>query len=59
MRRNSDDLTRVVETNETSLVVSDLDPGAVHAVSVAARTSAGNGSYSQEMIVRCKLNNDL
>ena len=57
VRRNSDDLARVVETNGTSIVVSNLDPRAVYAVSVAARTSAGNGSYSLEMIVGCKLNN--
>ena len=54
-RRNSDDLIRVMETNDTSLVVSDLDPGTVYGVSVAVRTSARNSSYSPETIVGCKL----
>ena len=53
-RRNADNLTTVIETIDTSIVISDLDPRIVYAVSVAARTNAGVGNYSQEIIVACK-----
>lgn len=53
-RRNADNLTTVIETTETTIVISDLDPRIVYAVSVAARTSAGVSNYSQERIVGCK-----
>lgn len=54
-RRNADNLTTVIETTDTSIVISDLDPRIVYAVSMAARTEAGVGNYSQETIVGCKL----
>ena len=54
-RRNSDNLTTVVETNDTSIVVGDLDPRNFYAVSVAVRTGAGLGGYSPETVVGCKL----
>ena len=55
VRRNSDNLTTVIETNATSLLVGDVDPRIIYAVSVAARTGAGIGSYSPEAVVGCKL----
>lgn len=54
-RRNANNLTTVIETTDTNIVISDLDPRIVYAVSVAARTAAGVGNYSQETIVGCKL----
>ena len=54
-RRNSDELTTVVETSDPPpLVVSDLDPRIVYAVAIAARNGAGIGSYGPETIVGCK-----
>ena len=53
-RRNANNSTTVIETTDTSIVISDLDPRIVYAVSVAARTDAGVGNYSQETIVGCK-----
>ena len=54
-RRNANNLTTVIETADTSIVISDLDPRIVYAVSVAARTDAGVGNYSHETIVPCML----
>lgn len=54
-RRNANNLTAVIETANTNVVIGDLDPRIVYAVSVAARTDAGVGNYSQERIVGCKL----
>ena len=54
-RRNVDNLTAVIETIDTNIVISDLDPRIVYAVSVTARTNVGVGNYSQERIVGCKL----
>lgn len=51
-RRNSDNLTTVVETSDTPpFVVRDLDPRIVYAISVAARNGAGVGSYGPETTV--------
>ena len=55
VRRNANNLTTVIETTDTNIVISDLDPRIVYAVSVAARTDAGVGNYSQETVVGCKL----
>ena len=57
VRRNADNLSTVIETTDTSVVISDLDPRIVYAVSVAARTDAGVGNYSHETIVPCRWNN--
>ena len=54
VRRNIDNVTTVIETSDTSIVIRDLDPRIVYAVSVAAETDAGVGNYSEEMIVGCK-----
>jgi hypothetical protein len=54
-RRNANNLSTVIETTDTSLVISDLDPRIVYAVSVAARTDAGVGNYSGETIVPRRL----
>ena len=54
-RRNADNLTTVIETTDTYIVISDLDPRIVYAVSIAARTNVGVGNYTQERIVGCKL----
>ena len=51
VRRNIDNVTTVIETSDTSIVIRDLDPRIVYAVSVAAETDAGVGNYSEEMIV--------
>ena len=57
VRRNANNLSTVIETTDTSVVISDLDPRIVYAVSVAARTDAGVGNYSHETIVPCRWNN--
>ena len=53
-RRNLDDTSTIVETSNTSIILSDLDPKHGYAVSVAAKTTAGVGNYSAEIITGCK-----
>ena len=54
-RRNVDDISTIVETTNTSIVITDLEPNLRYAVSVAAKTSAGVGNYSDEVTLGCKL----
>ena len=54
-RRNLDDTYTTVETTNTNIIITDLDPRLGYAVSVAARTSVGVGNYSEEITVGCKL----
>jgi len=51
---NPDNLTTIVETDETTYLISGLDPGYSYLVSVAASNNAGIGNYSQEIFVRCE-----
>ena len=53
-RRSLDDTSTIVETTNTSIILSDLDPRYGYAVSVAAKTIAGVGNYSEEIIIGCK-----
>ena len=54
-RRNVEDTTVVVETNQTVYRISGLEPGLAYAVSVAAGNRAGRGSYSMETTAGRKL----
>ena len=53
-RRNVDEFSVIVETNQTSYILSDLDPRFSYAISMAARNRGGVGVYSDEIIVGCK-----
>ena len=53
-RRDTEDLSIILETNQTSYVISGLDPGLSYAVSVAASNRGGAGNFSQEVVVGCK-----
>ena len=53
-RRNLDDTSTNVETSNTNIILNDLDPRHGYAVSVAAKTTAGVGNYSAEIIIGCK-----
>ena len=52
--RNLDITSTIVNTTNTNIIITDLDPRHEYAVSVAATTTAGVGNYSQEIIVGCK-----
>jgi len=54
-RRNVDDISTIVETSNTNIIITDLEPNLRYAVSVAARTSVGVGNYSEEITLGCKL----
>lgn len=54
-RRNTEDLAVLIETNETSHVISQLDPRVSYGVSVAAKNAAGRGVFSEEFITDSKL----
>ena len=53
-RRNVDDISTVVETTNTSIIITDLEPDLRYTVSVAAKTSVGIGNYSEEITFGCK-----
>ena len=53
-KRNTEDLAVLVETNQTSHVISQLDPRVSYGVSVAAKNRAGRGVYSDEVVTECK-----
>ena len=53
-RRNLDDMSTIVETSNTTIILNDLDPRQGYAMSVAAKTTAGVGNYSAEIIIGCK-----
>ena len=53
-KRNAEDLPVLIETNETNLVISDLDPRIAYGVSVAARNRAGLGNFTEEALTECK-----
>ena len=53
-KRNAEDQAVLIETNETSLVISDLDPRITYGVSVAARNRAGLGNFTEEALTECK-----
>ena len=52
--RNLNIMSTIVNTTNTSIIITDLDPRHECAVSVAATTTAGLGNYSQEIIVGCE-----
>ena len=54
-KRNTEDLSIEIATNQTSLVITKLDPRISYGVSVAARNRAGHGLYSDEFVVERKL----
>ena len=43
-----------LETNQTSYLLTGLEPGFAYAISVAARNRAGVGNFSNEITVGCK-----
>ena len=53
-KRNAEDQAVLIETNETSLVISDLDPRITYGESVAARNRAGLGNFTEEALTECK-----
>lgn len=53
-KRNTEELAIVTETNQTSFLISKLDPRRSYGVSVAARNRAGVGVYSDEFVVKRK-----
>ena len=53
-KRNAEDQAVLIETNETSFVISDLDPRNTYGVSVAARNRAGLGNFTEEALTECK-----
>jgi len=53
-RRNSEALAVVLETNQTNLVISGLDPRLSYGVSMAAKNRAGFGNFTEEVIIQCK-----
>ncbi len=53
-RRNTEDLATLIETNQTSHVVTGLNPGISYAISVAAKNRAGIGPYSEDIVVGSK-----
>jgi len=58
-RRNLDDMYTIVETTNTNIIITGLDPRLGYAVSVASRTSVGVGNYSEEITIGCKLTSML
>ena len=54
VRRSTEALTQFLTTNETELVIQDLDPGLSYSVSVAANNAAGRGNYTDDVTVGCK-----
>ena len=54
MRKLSEDLFKFRTTNQTELVIHDLDLGLRYTVSVAANNAAGRGNYTDEVTVECK-----
>ena len=53
-KRNLEDLTVSIETNQSSCIITGLDPRLAYAVSVAAKNRAGPGVFSEEVIANCK-----
>ncbi len=53
-RNNTEDLATLIETNQTSYVVTGLNPGISYAISVAAKNRAGIGPYSEDIVVEIK-----
>ena len=54
VRKSIEDLFQFVDTNQTEVVIRDLNPVLGYAVSVGANTVAGIGNYSNEVTVGCK-----
>ena len=54
VQKSVEDLFQYFTTNETDVVIQDLDPGLSYSASVAANNDAGSGSYSDDVTVGCK-----
>lgn len=54
-KRDVDDLSTIVETNQTNVVISGLDQRFAYAVSVAASNGGGPGNHSEEVEIGCEL----
>lgn len=54
VHKSVEDLLHFISTNETEVVIQDLNPVLNYSVSVAANTVAGRGNYSNEVSVGCK-----
>jgi len=46
--------TTILETNQTSYLISGLSPGLIYVISVAAGDDYGVGVFSEEVVVECK-----
>ena len=54
VQKSVEDFFQYFTTNETGVVIQDLDPGLSYSASVAANNDAGRGSYSDDVTVGCK-----
>lgn len=52
-KRNTEDLAVRIETDQTNIVLSGLDPRVSYRISVAAKNRAGTGVFSEEVIMKC------
>ena len=48
--RNTEDTSSIVEVEESSMVISELEPHLAYAVAVAAKNKRGAGEFSDEII---------
>ena len=53
-RKNIEDLAIFLTTNDTEMVIRDLNPVTSYSVSVAANNEAGRGNFTKEVTVGCK-----
>ena len=59
VRRDSNDLISITETNDTTEILQGLNPQLEYAISVGAETEAGAGNFSEEIIVGCESEFDI
>lgn len=45
---------KMINTSNTEIIISSLDPVRMYAVSIAANSEAGRGNFSKEIIAGCK-----
>ena len=53
-RKSLEDHFQFFTTNETEIVINDLNPILKYSISVASNTADGIGNYSSEVTVECK-----
>ena len=52
--RNTEDTSTIVEVEESSRIISELEPHLAYAVAVAAKSKRGAGEFSDEIIADSK-----